>query len=65
MAVVHATVLLYLYTHCLRSTVMVISITLVAVLWQMGILATFGYEIDPFSILVPFLVFAIGVSHGA
>ena len=64
-AVVIATVLLYLYTHCLRSTVMVISITLIAVLWQMGILATFGYELDPFSILVPFLVFAIGVSHGA
>ena len=64
-AVVIATLLLYLYTHCLRSTVMVISITLVAVLWQMGILATFGYELDPFSILVPFLVFAIGVSHGA
>jgi predicted RND superfamily exporter protein len=64
-AVVIATILLYLYTHCLRSTVMVIFITLVAVVWQMGILATFGYELDPFSILVPFLVFAIGVSHGA
>jgi predicted RND superfamily exporter protein len=64
-AVVIATLLLYMYTHCFRSTVMVISITLVAVLWQMGILATFGYELDPFSILVPFLVFAIGVSHGA
>ena len=64
-AVVIATVLLYMYTRCLRSTVMVIFITLIAVLWQMGILATFGYELDPFSILVPFLVFAIGVSHGA
>src|SRR5210317_309515 len=64
-AVVIATLLLYMYTHCFRSTVMVISFTLVAVLWQMGILATFGYELDPFSILVPFLVFAIGVSHGA
>jgi len=64
-AVVIATLLLYMYTHCLRSTVMVIFITLIAVVWQMGILATFGYELDPFSILVPFLVFAIGVSHGA
>ena len=64
-AVVIATLLLYLYTHCFRSTVMVIAITLIAVVWQMGILATFGYELDPFSILVPFLVFAIGVSHGA
>jgi len=64
-AVVIATVLLFLYTRCLRSTLMVIFCTLVAVTWQMGILATLGYELDPFSILVPFLVFAIGVSHGA
>jgi uncharacterized protein len=64
-AVVIATLLLYLYTRCIRSTLMVIACTLVAVLWQMGILATLGYELDPFSILVPFLIFAIGVSHGA
>ena len=37
----------------------------VAVVWQLGIVALFGFELDPFSILVPFLVFAIGVSHGA
>ena len=64
-AVVIATILLYLYTRCMRSTLMVIFCTLVAVVWQLGILATLGYELDPFSILVPFLVFAIGVSHGA
>jgi predicted RND superfamily exporter protein len=64
-AVVIAICLLYWYTRCLRSTLMVIACTLVAVVWQMGILATLGYELDPFSILVPFLVFAIGVSHGA
>jgi predicted RND superfamily exporter protein len=38
--------------------------SLVAVIWQLGGLTAFGYGIDPFSILVPFLVFAIGVSHG-
>jgi predicted RND superfamily exporter protein len=38
--------------------------SLVAVIWQLGALTAFGYGIDPFSILVPFLVFAIGVSHG-
>ena len=64
-AVVIATLLLYMYTRCFRSTVLVIFCTLVAVAWQLGILATLGYELDPFSILVPFLVFAIGVSHGA
>ena len=64
-AVVITVILLYWYTRCLRSTLMVVGCTLVAVIWQMGILATLGYELDPFSILVPFLVFAIGVSHGA
>ena len=38
--------------------------SLIAVVWQLGILTALGYGIDPFSILVPFLVFAIGVSHG-
>ena len=64
-AVVITILLLYMYTRCIRSTLMVVACTLVAVVWQLGILATLGYELDPFSILVPFLVFAIGVSHGA
>jgi predicted RND superfamily exporter protein len=53
------------YTRCVRSTVLVLACSLVAVLWQLGLVAAFGFEIDPYSILVPFLVFAIGVSHGA
>ncbi|MCR9106180.1 MAG: MMPL family transporter [Gammaproteobacteria bacterium] len=64
-AVAIATALLYWYTRCMRSTLVVIGCTLVAVVWQLGLLTTFGYALDPFSILVPFLVFAIGVSHGA
>lgn len=64
-AVIITILLLFWYTRCMRSTLMVVGCTLVAVIWQMGILATFGFEIDPFSILVPFLIFAIGVSHGA
>ncbi|MEJ2533422.1 MAG: MMPL family transporter [Halioglobus sp.] len=64
-AVVIATLLLFLYTRCLRSTLTVIACTLIAICWQIGILAMLGYELDPYSILVPFLVFAIGVSHGA
>jgi predicted RND superfamily exporter protein len=35
------------------------------VVWQLGLVAALGFELDPVSILVPFLVFAIGVSHGA
>lgn len=64
-AVIITIILLFMYTRCLRSTLMVVGCTLVAVTWQLGILATLGYELDPFSILVPFLIFAIGVSHGA
>jgi predicted RND superfamily exporter protein len=60
-----AAAIIYYYTRCVRSTVLVIACSLVAVLWQLGLVAAFGFEIDPYSILVPFLVFAIGVSHGA
>lgn len=59
------TVVLYLYTRCLRSTLLVVFCSLVAVIWLLGLLPTLGYELDPYSILVPFLVFAIGLSHGA
>jgi len=60
-----ATAIIYAYTRCVRSTVLVIACSLIAVVWQLGIVALAGFELDPFSILVPFLVFAIGVSHGA
>jgi predicted RND superfamily exporter protein len=57
--------IIYAYTRCVRSTVLVVGCSLVAVVWQLGVVSAAGFEIDPFSILVPFLVFAIGVSHGA
>jgi len=60
-----ATAVIYVYTRCVRSTVLVVACSLVAVVWQLGLVAALGFSLDPFSILVPFLVFAIGVSHGA
>ena len=60
-----AIAIIYLYTRCLRSTALVVACSVVAVVWQLGLVAFFGFELDPFSILVPFLIFAIGVSHGA
>lgn len=60
-----ATLVIFAYTRCVRSTALVICCSLIAVVWQLGLVALFGYALDPFSILVPFLVFAIGVSHGA
>jgi predicted RND superfamily exporter protein len=64
-AAIIATLIIYAYTRCVRSTVLVVACSLVAVLWQLGLVAGLGFELDPYSILVPFLVFAIGVSHGA
>jgi predicted RND superfamily exporter protein len=60
-----ATAIIYYFTRCARSTALVIACSLVAVAWQLGLVAALGFELDPYSILVPFLVFAIGVSHGA
>ncbi|MCY1337165.1 efflux transporter, putative, hydrophobe/amphiphile efflux-3 family [compost metagenome] len=64
-AIVICTGVIYWYTRCLRSTVLVVTCSLVAVVWLLGLLPTLGYELDPYSVLVPFLVFAIGMSHGA
>ncbi|WAH57279.1 RND family transporter [Pseudomonas silvicola] len=57
-------VLLYFFTWCIRSTIAVLVTTLVAVTWQLGLMHAFGFGLDPYSMLVPFLIFAIGISHG-
>lgn len=64
-AILITTLVLLAYTRCLRSTLLVVICSLVAVTWQLGLLPLLGYELDPYSVLVPFLVFAIGMSHGA
>lgn len=64
-AVAIATAMVFWYTRCARSTFLVVLASLVAVVWQLGLLPVLGYSLDPYSILVPFLVFAIGMSHGA
>ena len=54
----------YAYTRSVRLTVPPLVCSLIAVVWQLGGLSALGFGVDPMSILVPFLVFAIGVSHG-
>ena len=56
---------LYWSTRCLRSTLLVAGCSLLAVVWQLGMLAALHRGLDPYSMMVPFLVFAIGMSHGA
>ncbi|CAM3603531.1 MMPL family transporter [Polaromonas hydrogenivorans] len=64
-AVLITAVILYYFTRCVRSTALVLVCTLIAVVWLLGLLPLLHYELNPYSILIPFLVFAIGVSHGA
>lgn len=58
------TVLVWVYAQSIRFAIPPVVCSLVAVVWQLGLLSAFGLGLDPLSILVPFLVFAIGVSHG-
>jgi predicted RND superfamily exporter protein len=52
------------YTQSTRATVVLLTCSVMAVVLQLGLLPLLGFGIDPMSILVPFLVFAIAISHG-
>ncbi|KVL62358.1 efflux RND transporter permease subunit [Burkholderia ubonensis] len=54
----------YWYCHSVRFTVLLIVCSLTSLVWQFGTLKLLGFGLDPLAVLVPFLVFAIGVSHG-
>ena len=56
-------VLLFLYSRSVKLTIVALVVALLPVLWLIGILPLIGFGIDPMSILVPFLIFSIGVSH--
>ena len=64
-AILIAASILFWFTRCVRSTSVVLLCSMIAVIWQIGILNMLGLGLTPFSVLVPFLIFAIGVSHGA
>ena len=55
---------LWIYIRHLGLTLLAVGCSAVSVVWQFGILELAGYGLDPMAILVPFLVYAIGVSHG-
>ncbi|HEY5674843.1 MAG TPA: MMPL family transporter [Malonomonas sp.] len=57
------TLLVYLYTRSVIFSLIPVGCSLIAVIWQLGLLPLLGYGIDPMGLLVPFLIFAIGVSH--
>lgn len=62
-AFVITAILLWLYSRSKSLTLLALSIAMLPVIWLLGVLPFIGYGIDPMSVLVPFLIFSIGVSH--
>jgi len=54
----------WVYCQSLRVALVPVVCSVIAVIWQLGLLVLLGFGIDPLGLLVPFLIFAIGVSHG-
>jgi len=62
-AFVITAILLYWYSGSLMLTSLALICAIVPVIWLLGLLPVFGLGLDPMSILVPFLIFSIAVSH--
>ncbi|HUG99364.1 MAG TPA: MMPL family transporter [Gammaproteobacteria bacterium] len=57
-------ILVFIYSQSVKLTIVPLVCSVFAVIWELGALPLLGFGIDPMGLLVPFLVFAIGVSHG-
>lgn len=62
-AFVITALLLLWYSGSFMLSAWALICAMVPVVWLLGILPLLGMALDPMSILVPFLIFAIGVSH--
>ncbi|HEX8029501.1 MAG TPA: hypothetical protein VF491_13600, partial [Vicinamibacterales bacterium] len=60
-----AALFVYAFSRDWRSTLLLVGASALAVVWLLGLMQLLGYVLNPYSILVPFLIFAIGLSHGA
>ncbi len=64
LALVMTGLLLWLYCGSFKLAMLPLVCSVVAVIWEFGMLTTVGFGLDPFAILVPFLVLSVSVSHG-
>lgn len=55
--------LMVAFVKDVRLTLVALVVAMMPVLWLLGTLPLLHFGIDPLSILVPFLIFSIGVSH--
>ncbi len=52
------------YTESWKMSLLLLSTSVTTVIWQLGITGASGVGMNPLSAIVPFLIFAISVSHG-
>ncbi|ORE88521.1 hypothetical protein ATO7_01560 [Oceanococcus atlanticus] len=64
LALIMTGILLWLYCGSFKLAMLPLVCSIVAVIWEFGLLTTVGFGLDPFAILVPFLVLSVSVSHG-
>lgn len=64
LALIMTGLLLWLYCGSFKLAMLPLVCSIVAVIWEFGMLTTVGFGLDPFAILVPFLVLSVSVSHG-
>jgi uncharacterized protein len=62
-AIAISALLLFFFSQSLVLTLLPLFTSACAVIWQLGLLNLLGFGLDPLSMLVPFLVFAIALSH--
>nr|WP_241695958.1 MMPL family transporter [Solimonas terrae] len=63
-ALLSTLLLLWMFCGSWRLALLPLFAALAAVVWELGLLRLAGFGLDPFAILVPFLILSIGVSHG-
>jgi uncharacterized protein len=63
LAFVITLLLMLWFVKDVKLTLVAITVAMMPVLWLLGTLPILHFGIDPLSILVPFLIFSIGVSH--
>lgn len=64
LAFILTTLAVLVYSRSTQLTFLAVFCSLVSVVWQFGLLHLMDRSLDPLAVLVPFLVYAIGVSHG-
>src|SRR5690606_25665154 len=64
LAVLILALLLHAWTRCWRLALLPLGCSLVSLVWQFGLVGLLGFGLDPLTLVIPFLVFALGAAHG-